>query len=235
MCPADARDGLARQRITQLVDVVRAVDDLGATAAHEHVHQAFDAPELVHGLGRVGVAPGAQAKEHAALAQGADRHHGARGHRVLAREQRAVDIAEHGFDVAEGGVHGGLSRLCGGVGYIRERRTWYTKAQAVGTRSPQRRLAPLWWPDPKGVPARSANHHNIRRFSAKSRFSSNAVMVFTALRHDQNASGQTAATPREPPSRPCPPLRASAARQTSLPATGQSPAAPRRQTYCQSP
>ena len=127
---ADARDGLARQRIAQLVDVVRAVDDLGATAAHEHVHQAFDAPELVHGLGRVGVAPGAQAKEHAALAQGADRRHGARGHRVLAREQRAVDIAEHGFDVAEGGVHGGLSGLCGGVGCIRERRTWYTKAQA---------------------------------------------------------------------------------------------------------
>ena len=127
---ADARDGLARQRIAQLVDVVRAVDDLGATTAHEHVHQAFDAPGLVHGLGRVGVAPGAQAKEHAALAQGADRRHGARGHRVLAREQRAVDIAEHGFDVAEGGVHGGLSGLCGDVGCIRERRTWYTKARA---------------------------------------------------------------------------------------------------------
>ena len=113
---ADARDGLARQRIAQLVDVVRAVDDLGATAAHHHVYQAFDAPELVHGLGRVGVAPGAQAKEHAALAQGADRRHGARGHRVLAREQRAVDIAEHGFDVAEGGVHGGpfwVVRRCG--------------------------------------------------------------------------------------------------------------------------
>ena len=106
---ADARDGLARQRIAQLVDVVRTVDDLGATAAHQHVHQAFDAPELVHGLGRVGVAPGAQAKEHAALAQGADRRHGARGHRVLAREQRTIDIAEHGFDMAEGGVHGGLS------------------------------------------------------------------------------------------------------------------------------
>ena len=105
------------------------VDDLSATAAHEHVHQAFDAPELVHGLGRVGVAPGAQAKEHAALAQGADRRHGARGHRVLAREQRTVDIAEHGFDVAEGGVHGSLSGLCGGVGCGRERRTWYTKAQ----------------------------------------------------------------------------------------------------------
>ena len=127
---ADARDGLARQRIAQLVDVVRAVDDLSATAAHHHVYQAFDAPELVHGLGRVGVAPGAQAKEHAALAQGADRRHGARGHRVLAREQRAIDIAEHGFDVAEGGVHGGLSGLCGGVGCIRERRTWYTKAKA---------------------------------------------------------------------------------------------------------
>lgn len=63
-----------------------------------------------------GVAPGAQAKQHAALAQGADRRHGARGHRVLAREQRAVDIAEHGFDVAEGGVHGGpfwVVRRCG--------------------------------------------------------------------------------------------------------------------------
>lgn len=117
---ADARDGLARQRIAQLVDVVRAVDDLGATAAHQHVHQAFDAPELVHGLGRVGVAPGAQAKEHAALAQGADRRHGARGHRVLAREQRTVDIAEHGFDVAEGGVHGGLSGWRVGVGCIRD-------------------------------------------------------------------------------------------------------------------
>ena len=108
----------------------RAVDDLGTTAAHQHVHQTFDVPELVHGLGRVGVAPGAQAKEHAALAQGADRRHGARGHRVLAREQRAVDIAEHGFDVAEGGVHGSLSGLCGGVGCIRERRKSYTKAQA---------------------------------------------------------------------------------------------------------
>lgn len=128
--PADARDGLARQRIAQLVDVVRAVDDLGATAAHEHVHQAFDAPELVHGLGRVGVAPGAQAKEHVALAQGTDRRHGARGHRVLAREQRAVDIAEHGFDAAEGGVHGGLSGLCGGVGCIWRWRSWYIKAQA---------------------------------------------------------------------------------------------------------
>ena len=56
-------------------------------------------------------------KEHAALAQGADRRHGARGHRMLAREQRAVDIAEHGFDVAEGGVHEGPSGLCGGVGW----------------------------------------------------------------------------------------------------------------------
>ena len=45
----------------------------GATAAYGHVRQAFDAPELVHGLGRVGIAPGAQAKEHAALAQGAAR------------------------------------------------------------------------------------------------------------------------------------------------------------------
>ena len=147
---ADARYGLARQRIAQLVDVVRAVDDLGATAAHEHVHQAFDAPELVHGLGRVGVAPGAQAKEHAAGAQGADRRHGARGHRVLAREQRAVDIAEHGFDVVEGGVHGGLSGLCGGAECGRKWCTWYTKAQAVGIQSPQRRLASLWWPNPKG-------------------------------------------------------------------------------------
>ena len=68
-----------------------------------------DAPELVHGLGRAGVAPGAQAKEHAALAQGADRRRSARGHRVLAREQRTVDIAEYGFNVAECGVHGGLS------------------------------------------------------------------------------------------------------------------------------
>jgi len=50
---------------------------------------------------------------------------------VLAREQRAVDIAEHGFDVAEGGVHGGLSGLCGGVECIRERRTWYTKARML--------------------------------------------------------------------------------------------------------
>ena len=106
---ADARDGFARQRVAQLVDAVRAVDDLGAATAHHHVYQTVDAPELIHGLGRVGVAPGAQAKEHAALAQGADRGHGARGHRVLACEQRAVDIAEHGFDVAEGGVHGALS------------------------------------------------------------------------------------------------------------------------------
>ena len=87
-------------------------------------------PQSLYGLGRVGIAPGAQAKEHAALAQGADRRHGARGHRVLAREQCAVDIAEHGFDVAEGGVHGSLSGLCGGVECIRKRRTWYTKAQA---------------------------------------------------------------------------------------------------------
>ena len=195
------------------------------------------APPLVHGLGRVGVAPGAQAKEHAALAQGADRRHGARGHRVLAREQRAVDIAEHGFDVAEGGVHGGLSGLCGGVGCIRERRTWYTKADTgrFGAKPPQRCLAPLWWPNPKGGLARDAKHHNIRRFSAKSRFSLNVVMVFTALWHDQNAGVQTAATPREPPSQPCPPLRASAARQMSPPDTGQSPAAPRRRTCCQSP
>ncbi len=64
--------------------------------------------------------------------------------------------------------------------------------------------SPLWWPNPKGGLARGANHHNIRRFSAKSRFSSNVVMVFTALRHDQNAGGQTAAAPREPPSRPRP-------------------------------
>ena len=71
-------------------------------------------------------------------------------------------------------------------------------------------------------------------------FGKNAVFIeccdgFTALRHDQNAGVQTAATPREPPSRPYPPLRASAARQMSPPATGQSPAAPRRRTYCQSP
>ena len=123
------RDGLAWHRVAQLVDAVRTVDDLGATAAHEHVHQAFDTPEPKHGLGRLGVAPGAQTKQHAAPAQGTDRRHGARGHRVPAREQRAVDIAEHGFDVAEGGVHGGLSGLCGDVGCIRERRTWYTKAQ----------------------------------------------------------------------------------------------------------
>ena len=214
---------------------MRAIDDLGATAAHEHVHQAFDAPELVHGLGRVGVAPGAQAKEHAALAQGADRGHGARGHRVLAREQRAVDIAEHGFDVAKGGIHGGLSGLCGGVGCIRERRTWYTKARAVGARSPQRCPAPLWRPGPKGGLARGAKHHNIRRFSAKSRFSSNVVMVFTALRHDPNAGVQTAVAPREPPSRPCPHQRVSVARQTSPPATEQSPAGPRRRTCYQNP
>ena len=113
---ADARDGLARQWIAQLVDAVRAVDDLGAAAAHQHVYQAFDTPEPKHGLGRLGVAPGAQAKEYATLAQGANRRHGARGHRVLVREQRAVDIAEHGFDVTEGGVHGGLSGLCDGAG-----------------------------------------------------------------------------------------------------------------------
>ena len=41
---ADARDGLARQRIAQLVDAVRTVDDLGAATAHQHVYQAFDAP-----------------------------------------------------------------------------------------------------------------------------------------------------------------------------------------------
>ena len=70
---------------------------------------------------------------------------------------------------------------------------------------PQRCLAPLWWPNSKGGRTRGANHHNIRRFSAKSRFSLNVVMVFTALRHDQSAGGQTAAAPREPPSRPCPP------------------------------
>lgn len=64
---------------------------------------------------------------------------------------------------------------------------------------------PLWWPNSKGGRTRGANHHNIRRFSAKSRFSLNVVMVFTALRHDQSAGGQTAAAPREPPSRPCPP------------------------------
>ena len=68
---ADARDSLARQRIAQLVDVVRAIDDFGATAAHQHVYQAFDTPEPKHGLGRLGVAPGAQTKQHAALAQGA--------------------------------------------------------------------------------------------------------------------------------------------------------------------
>ena len=106
---ADVRDGFARQRVAQLVDAVRAVDDLGAATAHHHIYQAVDTPELIHGLGRVGVAPGAQTKEHAVLAQGADRCHSARGHRVLACEQRAVDIAKHGFDVAEGGVHGGLS------------------------------------------------------------------------------------------------------------------------------
>ena len=71
---------------------------------------------------------------------------------------------------------------------------------------PQRSLTPFVVAGPEGRPARSANHHNIRRFSAKSRFSLNVVMVFTASRHDQNAGGQTAATPREPPSRPCPPL-----------------------------
>lgn len=212
-----------------------AVDDLGATAAHHHVYQAFDAPELVHGLGRVGVAPGAQAKEHAALAQGADRRHGARRHRVLAREQRAVDIAEHGFDVAEGGVHGGLSGLCGGVGCIRERRTWYTKAQAVGTRSPQRCLPPFVVAEPEGWPGRSANHHNIRRYSAKSRFSLNVVMVFIALQHDPSAGGQTTAAPREPPSRPCLPPRVSVVRQMLPPATVQPPEGPRRRTYCQSP
>lgn len=100
---------------------------------------------------------------------------------------------------------------------------------------PQRCLAPLWWPGPQDGLTRSANHHNIRRFSAKSRFSSNVVMVFTALRHDPNAGVQTAATPQGPPSRPCLPPRVSVVRQMSPPATGQSPAAPRRRTYCQSP
>lgn len=83
--------------------------------------------------------------------------------------------------------------------------------------------------------AQGTNHHNIRCFSAKSRLSSNVVMVFTALRHDQNAGVQTAATPQGPPSRPCLPPRVSVVRQMSPPATGQSPAAPRRRTYCQSP
>ena len=58
---------------------------------------------------------------------------------------------------------------------------------------------------------------------------------FTALQNDRNAGGQTAATLRELPSRPCPPLRVSAARQMSPPATGQSPAGPRRRTCCQNP
>ena len=49
---------------------------------------------------------------------------------MLAREQRAVDIAEHGFDVAEGGVHGGLSGLRGGAECGRKWCPWYTKAQA---------------------------------------------------------------------------------------------------------
>lgn len=130
---------------------------------------------------------------------------------------------------------GGLSGLCGGAGCGRKWCTWYTKTQAVGIRPPQRCLAPLWWPDQKGGLARGAKHHNIRRFSAKSQFLSNVVMVFTALRHDQNVGVQTAAVPREPPSRPCPHQRASAVHQTSPPATGQSPAGPRRQTCCQSP
>ena len=91
------------------------------------------------------------------------------------------------------------------------------------------------WPLCGGNDVCGPNHHNIRCFLAKSRFSSNVVMVFTALRHDPDADVQTAATPRELPSRPCPPLRASAARQMSPPATGQSPAGPRRRTCCQSP
>ena len=104
---------------------------------------------------------------------------------------------------------------------------------------PQRGQAPLWRPDSQGGLARGANHHNIRRFSAKSRFSSNVVMVsylfLTALRHDPDADVQTAAAPREPPSRPCPLPRVSVVRQMLPPATGQSPEGPRRRTYCQSP
>ena len=132
---------------------------------------------------------------------------------------------------------GGLSGLCGGAECGRKWCTWYTKAQArpANAKTTTKVPGPFVVAEPEGCPGRNANHHNIRRFSAKSRFSSNVVMVFTALRHDPNAGVQTTAAPREPPSRPRPHQRASAARQTSPPARGQSPVGPRRRTCCQSP
>ena len=62
------------------------------------------------------------------------------------------------------------------------------------------------WPLCGGLwcPGLSTIHHNIRRFSAKSRFSSNVVTVFTALQHDPSVRVQTVAALRGPPLRPCP-------------------------------
>lgn len=94
---------------------------------------------------------------------------------------------------------------------------------------PQRCLPPLWWPDPGRKPSQHSTF-----------FGKNAVFIeccdgFTALRHDQNAGVQTAATPQGPPSRPCLPPRVSVVRQMLPPATVQPPEGPRQRTYCQSP
>lgn len=89
----------------------------------------------------------------------------------------------------------------GGLAVLQRNRTVHSENRHKGACE----LRPLWWPDPQDGMTRGANRHNIRRYSAKSRFSSNVVMVFTALRHDPNAGVQTAAVPQEPPSRPYPP------------------------------
>lgn len=101
---------------------------------------------------------------------------------------------------------------------------------SVKQKPPQRGHWPLC-----GGRVRGADRPNIRCFSAKSRFSSNVVTVFTALQHDPSVRVQTVAALRGPPLRPSPLPRASAARQMLPPATGRSPVGPRRRTCCQSP
>ena len=69
------------------------------------------------------------------------------------------------------------------------------------------------WPDPQDGLTRGANHHNIRRFSAKSRFLSNVVMVsyrFTARSrcrrpNSSNAAGTAVTTMPAPTSVRCTP------------------------------
>ena len=147
------------------------------------------------------------------------------------REQRAADIAEHGFDVAEGG------RPWGPFWVVWR---WEVVGNGVhgipmrGSLGPDRQKVPGPFVAACGAQVSATIHHNIRRFFRQNRDFHRMLWWFYRSAARSKCRRQTAATPRELPSRPCRSderlLHAKCRRQPR----GNRQRA-RRRTYCQSP